>query len=114
MEDKSKVQTQFRLVLGKEGMDALDEAVRFVNDGFEAGKVEKGDLATYLFKHASRLIGKAELIRIRNLFFDEKLALENLIRKSETSGKLPEEIRKLLRDQFRTSPEERSKDPAQG
>jgi len=98
-------QNQFRLVLGREAIEALETSVLVVNDGFFAGSVSKSDLATYLFKNASRFLKPGEIIKIRNEFFDERKALEDLIRKSSESGQLPEELRKLLKDQYRSSVE---------
>lgn len=98
-------QNQFRLVLGREAIEALEASVLVVNDGFLAGSVSKSDLATYLFKNASRFLKPGEIIKIRNEFFDERKALEDLIRKSSESGQLPEELRKLLKDQYRSSVE---------
>lgn len=99
--EKKKVQSQFRLVLGKEAVDALDDLVDFVNTGFVAGEVARADLAGYLFRNAKRLLSKGELTKIRTEFFDERKALENLIRDSEATGKLPDDIRRILKDQAR-------------
>lgn len=107
MNAETKTQTQFRVVVGKDASDALDGVVAIVNEGFTSGSVSRTDLASYLFKNAKRFIGKTELERIRNEFFDERLALEKLLRSSTTSGKLPDEIRKLLKDQFRNQPDEK-------
>jgi hypothetical protein len=107
MDQDSKIQTQFRLVVGMEANESLEAAVQLVNDGFLAGSVSKSDLATYFFKNASRFLKPAELVRIRNEFFDERKALEDLIRKSEESGGLPEELKKLLKDQYRSSVEDK-------
>ena len=96
-------QTQFRLVLTKDSMEALDVVVGLVNEGFTAGLVSRSDLAGYLFKNASRSLSKAELVKVRAAFFDERKALEHLIRESESTGKLPEELRKLLKNQYRFS-----------
>ena len=89
MTENLKSQTQFRVVVGKEASDSLDEAVSFVNDGFAAGSVSRTDLASYLFRNAKKYIGKGELERIRNEFFDERLALEKLVRGQEAGGKFP-------------------------
>ena len=96
-----------RLVLEKEPVEALDELVLKVNDGFTAGEVTRSDLAAYLLLNASRLLGKNEITKIRHAFFDERKALDHLLRESESSGQLPDEIRKLLKDQFRSSVESR-------
>jgi hypothetical protein len=96
-------QTQFRLVLTKESMEALDGLVSMVNDGFAAGYVSRSEFAGYLFKNASRFLSKSEIARIRAAFFDERRALDHLIRESESTGKLPEEIRKILKNQFQSS-----------
>lgn len=98
-----KAQNQFRVVVGKEANDALDELVGIVNEGFTAGSVTKSGLATYLFKNAHRFLKKAEISKIRAEYFDERLALENLVRESEASGKLPDDLRKLLKEQHRAS-----------
>jgi len=98
-----KAQNQFRIVVGKEANDALDGMVGQVNDGFTAGSVTKSDLATYLFKNAHRFLKKAEIVKIRTEYFDERLALENMVRESESSGKLPDDLRKLLKEQHRAS-----------
>lgn len=100
---EDKIQTQFRLVVGKDAVVALEELLSTVNNGFTAGSVTKSDLATYLFTNAHRFLKKAEIVKIRAEFFDERVALEHLIQSSESNGKLPEELRKLLRDQHRSS-----------
>lgn len=106
VQKKSKTeQMQFRLVLGKDAIEALEQMVSVVNTGFTAGQVSKVDLATYLFKSAHRFLKKAEVLKIRNEFFDERVALKNLIRDSETSGKLPEDLVKMLKEQHKSSEE---------
>jgi len=106
VQKKSKrEQSQFRLVLGKDAIEALEQMVSVVNTGFTAGQVSKVDLATYLFKSAHRFLKKAEVLKIRNEFFDERIALKNLIRDSETSGKLPDDLVKMLKDQHKSSEE---------
>ena len=107
MDDQLKLQTQFRLVLGKEAIEALDASIASVNDGFAAGKVDRAELATYLFLNASRFLGKSELARIRNEFFDEDTALKNLVEESRAKGRIPDELRKLLRDKYRGRDEDR-------
>jgi len=96
-------QKQFRLVLGRKAIEALDGLVDVVNDGFRSGSVSRVQLAGYLFENAKRFLTKSELVRLRQAFFDERKALEHVIRESESTGKLPEEIRKILQSQFRAS-----------
>ena len=94
-------QTQFRLVLDREAIGALEKVVETVNEGFGGGQVTKTNIASYLFRNAHKYLKKTEIDKIRSEFFDEKVALQNLIRKSEQEGTLPEELRKLLRDRYR-------------
>lgn len=103
MNESSKPKVQFRIVVGKEASESLEAAVHIVNDGFLSGEVTKSDLATYLFRNAKRFLTKAELQKIRNEFFDDRKALEQLMQNSDSSGRLPEEFRKLLKDQYRSN-----------
>ena len=94
-------QNQFRLVLGREAIESLDEVVNFVNEGFHAGKVARASLAGFLFRNARRYLSKNDLSKLREECFDERLALDRLLKESEKSGELPEALRKMLRDQFK-------------
>lgn len=98
-----EVQKQFRLVLGRKAIEALDNLVAFVNDGFASGSVSRVQLAGYIFENAKRYLNKSELVKLRQAFFDERKALDQIIRESDSTGKLPEEIRKILQSQFRAS-----------
>ena len=92
-------------------MDSLNEAVQFVNDGFEAGHVTKTDLATYLFSNALRFLSKTEVSKIRDQFFDEETALKELVKSVSTSGGLPSEFTQLLKERFKSSSESKKKAP---
>lgn len=105
--EKGKVQNQFRLVVGKLESESLDEMVGVVNEGFSAGEVSRTDLVGYLLLNAKRLLSKAEIAKIRDQFFDERKALDNLMRDSEIEGRFPEELSKILKERFRLNAQDK-------
>ena len=91
---------QYRVVISKELNDLLEKLVERTNDGFDGGEVNKSDIANVVLLNAAKSFSEADVRILRNLHFNERKMLRVLLRKSEDSGDLPEEVKKALRGHY--------------
>jgi len=87
-------QDQHRIVIAKEANHSIDQLVKNINSGFDAGAVSKSDVANYLLMNLSRLIVESDIRAIRAQHFDAKKVLATFLKSSE---ELPEEIQRVLK-----------------
>ena len=90
---------------------ALAKLLERVNDGFEAGRVNRTQITSWLVLKASHEITEQEILDIRSEHFDEVAVLEALLKKTKEGGNMPAELRALLQKQmgFLDNPKKRPK-----
>lgn len=93
---ESQSKEQFRVVIDNKANEALCRMVAKINDGFSAGAISKSDLANYIFSEFEELLNDSRIKEIRKLYFDEKKALEALMRKASGGDGLPQDLRAAL------------------
>lgn len=97
---KTECQEQYRIVIHKDASECLERMLAKVTDGFDAGSVSKSDVANWLILNAANSFGDAEAKEIQKLHFDERKILGSLLRDSKNENKLPETVRKAIREHF--------------
>jgi hypothetical protein len=97
-QEKSEHQSkeQFRVVINREANEALEAFLGEVLNSGENSKVNKSDIANYVFCRLGKLLGATEIGEIRSLFFDAKKALEVILKGASSSDELPEDLREAL------------------
>ena len=102
---------QFRIVINKEGNEALEMMTKRANEGFEGGEISKSAVAELILLNAVKTFSEAEIKNLRSMNFDEQKMLGALLRKSREDGTLPDEIRKALRDHFGLNEQNKKRQP---
>lgn len=78
--------------------EALTQSVERVNQGFEGGRVTKGDMASWLIVHGAGELSEDTLEEIRKAHFNQVTYLEGLLKKLKSTGRGnlgPEELSTL-------------------
>jgi hypothetical protein len=87
-----------RVIISNEAGSSLDELLARVNDQFEAGKVSRPQLVSWILRRFAEACGESEIKEIRAAHFDRIAYLEALLKRAKETGTLPEELSALLPD----------------
>ena len=85
-----------RLMIATGADDALTRILHFVNEGFESGRVNRSQLASWIILKSEENLNEMDLKRIRADHFDRVIYLESLLKKAKEGGQLPHEINLAL------------------
>ena len=94
-----KAEEILRISVSKATERALIAIIDRVNDGFEGGRVNRTQLANWVFARAAENLSDADVQAIRAEYFDEISVLEAVLRKVKESGQVPKELREFLQQQ---------------
>ena len=86
-----------KITVTKEAVDKLFEVMNRVNEGFDGGRVNRQDLASWIIEKFEKNVSESDISQIRKDFFSEKLWLENILKRSKETGEVPEFLRDVLR-----------------
>lgn len=87
----------FRVVINPEANVVLENALRKVNEGFEAGTVTKSDIANFIFQNMEKYFSESDIRNLRTQHFDDKKVLSNILK---NENDLPEELKKAIRSHY--------------
>ena len=87
-----------KITITKESENAAMEIVDKVNSGFEAGKVNRQDMVSWIIMHFKSQFGPEELKNIRTSFANEIILLESIFKKAKETGVMPNQLKEALRD----------------
>ena len=110
-EKDTKDKEQYRVVINKKANEVLEEIVENANEGFDAGMITKSDLAVYVFLNLRKFITEADIRNLRILHFDDRKVLSSLLKSSEDSNGLPDELKRALREHFGVSEKDKKRGP---
>jgi hypothetical protein len=88
---------QFRVVVSKAANTALEDLVAKVNGDFVGGKVQKSDVANYVFMRLKNLLADSDIRAIQGECFDDKAALMTL---GKSDKDVPDSVRKAIREVY--------------
>ncbi len=88
---------QFRVVISGDANCALEEMLKRVTDGFEAGAVTKSDVANYVFQNLQKFLSESDIKNLRATHFDEKRVLGSLLKAEDD---LPDDLKKAIRAHY--------------
>lgn len=94
--NKEPTEEIVKITVTKEAGDYLNQFLTQVNEGFDAGKVNRQDIASWIICSFKKSFGETEIQQIRKEFFKERTLLESIIKKAKTTGDMPEFIRDAL------------------
>lgn len=90
----------FRIAVTKKVDEEISEMIVKVNDGFNAGKVNRPQLVNWILSKFYSSLGDTEIKAIRADHFDEISLLDSILRHAKETGKIPNEFRALLQKQM--------------
>ena len=89
-----------KIAITKEADRFLGELVSRVNEGFDAGKAIKQDIASYIICEFGKAAGEGEIQGFRAMFFNPILLMEATLKRAKETGVLPDHLRDALMQQF--------------
>jgi len=92
-----------KITVTKEAEAAVSQIVTRVNEGFEAGRVNRQDVASWIINRFIETFSDAEVQQIRATFFNEIALLEAILKKAKQSGSVPTELKAALIGQVNTT-----------
>lgn len=100
----TKTEETYRLTVSKSAEQALIAVLERVNDGFEGGRVNRTDLASWVLVQFAERVSDGDIREIRAEHFDELALLESIYKRARESGRVPAEFRALLQSQIGLEP----------
>jgi hypothetical protein len=97
---RNENQEQYRVVINKEASEGLEKMLAKVTDGFDAGSVNKSDVANWLIQNAANSFSDSDVKAIQKLHFDERKILGAILKDSKSENKIPESVKKAIREHF--------------
>lgn len=89
-----------KITVSKEAEIQLLKVLERVNNGFDGGRVNRQDLASWALVHFAQECSSETVKAIRQDHYDEFTYLESILRKAKESGLLPQEIKNVLKQQI--------------
>jgi hypothetical protein len=103
--------TQYRVVINKESNLELEKLVAKIKVDSETVEVTKSDIANYIFCNLNKVLSEADIKQLKNIYFDERKVLQNLLKQSQDGAELPLEIKKMVRDFYGLTDREKKRNP---
>jgi len=97
MEIKESGEEILKITVTKEAGDSLNTVLSKANEGFDAGKITRQDIASWILIRFEKSFDESDIQQIRNEFFSEKVLLETILKRVKSSGEVPEFLRDVLK-----------------
>ncbi len=94
---EQKIEEVIKITVTAEAAKSLAEILAKVNDGFDAGKVTRQDLASWIIEKFKKSFSDSDVQLIRKDFFSEQHFLKSILSKAKTSSDIPDVLRKALK-----------------
>ncbi len=106
-ENKEKIdqENNIKITVTKEAGEILAELVVKANEGFEGGRINRQNLASFIVEKFKASFSDKDLVQLRQLHYDDAAMLEAMYRKMKDTGEVPEFLRDALRKQFQVTDE---------
>lgn len=99
-ESRPDVESSTKITITKEVGERLMELVARVNEGFEAGRVHRQDIASWIIGRYLSSVTEAEVHDIRISHYDDEAMFESLYRRAKETGEVPDFLREALKKHF--------------
>lgn len=87
-----EAQSQSRVLISQESNRHLDDLAARVNDGFDAGKITRPQILSWVLRRFAEAAGEDEIQELRAAHFDRIAYLEALLKRAKETGVLPPEL----------------------
>lgn len=98
LKTKTNEENFIKITITKDSENAAMEIVDKVNSGFEAGKVNRQDVVSWIIMHFKGQFGLEDVKAIRSSFANEITLLESIFKKAKETGVMPNQLKEVLRD----------------
>ncbi len=100
--NKKELKTEeiVKITVSKEAEEKIMAVIEKVNHGFDAGRVNRQDLASWALIRFAKSCEADTIKEIRQDHFDEFAVLESILKRSKEQGQLPQELKDLVRSQL--------------
>lgn len=98
---EQKAEAVLRLSVSQSAERCLVSVMDRVNDGFAGGRVNRTQVANWIFSKFAKDCSDQDIRDIRAEHFDEVAVLESLLRKAKETGSVPSELREILQKELR-------------
>ncbi len=88
----------FRVVVTREANDATEIVLSKVNADWDAGKVTKPQLVSFILQRFQTKLSEKDIQEIRSQHFDKVAYLEGLLKRARETGQMPSELDQLFQD----------------
>lgn len=89
-----------KITVSKEAEEKVSLLLKRVNEGFESGRLNRQDLASWALIRFYDECDDATIEAIRTDHFDQFMMFEAVLKKAKEDGSLPPEYQALLKQQF--------------
>lgn len=100
----NKEEVVAKITVTKDAEEAVSQVVSRVNEGFEAGRVNRQDVASWILTRFMETFSDSDIQQIRAVFFNEIALLEAILKKAKQSGSVPMELKAALMGQVNAPP----------
>ena len=106
-ENKEKIEQEnnIKITVTKEAGEILADLVVKANEGFEGGRINRQNLASFIIEKFKASFSDKDLILLRQSHYDDASMLEAMYRRMKDTGEVPEFLRDALRKQFQVPDE---------
>ncbi len=104
-EQKLEQENSIKITVTKEAGEILADLVGKANEGFEGGRINRQNLASFIIEKFKASLSDKDLIQLRQIHYDDASMLEAMYRKMKETGEVPEFLRDALRKQFQVTDE---------
>lgn len=107
MENNEKIEQEnsIKITVTKDAGEILAELVVKANEGFEGGRINRQELASFIVERFKASFSDRDLVQLRQLHYDDAAMLEAMYRKMKETGEVPDFLRDALRKQFQVNDE---------
>ncbi len=102
-------ETVVKITVTKQAEEAVSHVVNKVNDGFDAGRVNRQDVTSWILTRFVETFSDIDVQQIRAAFFNEIALLEAILKRAKQNGNLPPELKTALMGQINLQPTESRK-----
>lgn len=113
LEIRAESENVIKISITREAAETLAHLVSRANEGFEGGKINRQNLASYIIEKYKNNFSDRELAHLRQLHYDDAAMLEAMYKRMKDTGEIPEFLREALKKQFHgvDEPGKRGKKP---
>ena len=90
--ESASEQNIIRIFISKQSEVALNDITDAVNEGFDAGRVSRSDVANHMIMKFKNELGEPSIQLIRNEHFSLVTHMERLLKKIKNGEKVPQSI----------------------